>query len=100
RVQQVDGTTIEEIGEFAEPVQLQVVCRRLWETLAPTATKIGIDHVRNVGQVERALADYYEEVVAIAARLSGSSERTIREWIEKALITPTGIRGEVMQMPK
>jgi WD40 repeat protein len=100
RVQQPDGTTIEETGEFAEPVQLQVVCRRLWETLPPAAAKIGIDQVRNLGQVERALAEYYENVVAAAARRSEISERTIREWIENALITPTGIRGEAMQMPK
>ena len=99
RVQQLDGRTIEETGEFAEPVQLQVVCRRLWDMLSPTAQEISVDHVRNLGEVERALTEYYEAVVATASRLSGSAERTIREWIEGALITPTGIRGEVMQTP-
>jgi WD40 repeat protein len=99
RVQQLDGTTIEEVGEFAEPVQLQVVCHRLWDMLSPTAKEISVDHVRNLGEVERALTEYYEAVVATASRLSGRAERTIRDWIERALITPTGIRGEVMQMP-
>jgi WD40 repeat protein len=100
RIQQPDGTTTEEPGNYVEPVQLQVVCRRLWDTLPSASTTISADHVRSVGQVERALADYYEDVVATAARLSGGGERTVREWVEKALITPSGIRGEVMQTPK
>jgi hypothetical protein len=100
RVQQLDGTTTEEPGNYVEPVQLQVVCRRLWDTLPSDATTVSADHVQRVGQVERALADYYEDVVATAARLSGVGERAIREWVEKALITSSGIRGEVMQTPK
>jgi tetratricopeptide (TPR) repeat protein len=100
RVQQPDGTTTEEPGDYIEPVQLQVVCRRLWDTLPPAATAITADHVQKVGQVERALADYYEDVVAAATRLKGGGERAVREWVEKALITPSGIRGEVMHTPK
>jgi WD40 repeat protein len=97
RVQQLDGSTIEEPGEYVEPVQLQVVCRRMWETLPAGAATISLDHVLGVGRVERALADYYDDVLAAAARLPGGNERAIREWVEKGLITPTGIRGEVMQ---
>ncbi|HYK65139.1 MAG TPA: hypothetical protein VEY94_09345, partial [Patescibacteria group bacterium] len=100
RVQQPDGTTTEEPGDYIEPVQLQVVCRRLWDTLPPAATAITADHVQKVGQVERALADYYEDVVAAATRLKGGGERVVREWVEKALIAPSGIRGEVMRTPK
>ena len=100
RVQQPDGTTTEEEGAYVEPVQLQVVCRRLWDTLPAGATTVTAEHVRSVGQVERALADYYEDVVGAAAGLPGGSERAIREWVEKGLITPSGIRGEVMQTPK
>jgi WD40 repeat protein len=100
RVQQPDGTTTEEPGDYIEPVQLQVVCRRLWDTLPADATTISAEHVRTVGQVERALADYYEDVIATAAHVSGGGERAIREWVGNALITPSGIRGEVMQTPK
>jgi WD40 repeat protein len=100
RVQQPDGITTEEPGDYIEPVQLQVVCRRLWDTLPADATTISAEHVRTVGQVERALSDYYEDVVAAAARVPGGGERAIREWVENALITPNGIRGEVMQTPK
>src|ERR1700674_367643 len=100
RIQHADGTTTEEPGNYIEPVQLQVVCRRLWDTLPPAATTITADHVHSVGQVERALADYYEDVVAAAASLPGGGERAVREWVDKALITQSGIRSEMMQTPK
>jgi WD40 repeat protein len=100
RVQHSDGKVTEEPGDYVEPVQLQVVCRRLWDTLPPAAATITADHVKSVGQVARSLADYYDDVVAAAARLAGGGERAVREWVEKALITPNGIRGEVMQTPK
>jgi WD40 repeat protein len=100
RVQQPDGTVTEVPGDYVEPVQLQVVCRRLWDTLPPAATTITAEHVKGVGQVARALADYYDDVVMAAAQQADGGERAVREWVEKALITPNGLRGEVMHTPK
>ena len=36
RIQQPDGATVVAQGDYVEPVQLQVVCRRLWEGSPPT----------------------------------------------------------------
>jgi WD40 repeat protein len=100
RVQQPDGTITEEPGDYVEPVQLQVACRRLWATLPSTATKITADHVRSVGQVSLSLTDYYDDVVTAAGQVADGGERAVRQWVEKALISPNGIRSEVMQTPK
>ena len=39
RIQLADGSTEEQAGAHVEPVQLQVVCRRLWERLPPTGNR-------------------------------------------------------------
>lgn len=99
RVQQADGSTAEQPGEAIEPVQLQVVLRRLWNTLPAEAQSIEADHVKEVGQVDRALADYYADLVAGAEASAGASERSIREWIARELITEQGFRNQVPQQP-
>jgi WD40 repeat protein len=99
RVLQSDGTMAEAPGNTVEPVQLQVVCRRLWETLPSEAATIDLGHVRSVGNLDSALVDYYEAVAADAGRVVAGGERAVREWVEKSLITSSGIRGEIMQEP-
>lgn len=94
RVQRSNGTFDEVLGPFVEPVQLQVVCRRIWDALPATASRIDQEHIATAGNVDQALADYYAEQMSLAARC-GVTERTIREWIERHLITEQGIRGQV-----
>ena len=86
-------------GPYVEPVQLQVVCRRLWERLPAGATEIGTADVDAVGDVDRALADYYGERVAEVARLTGTREQAIRDWVSRRLITDQGFRAQVLQGP-
>ncbi len=100
RVQQPDGSTAEQLGPYVEPVQLQVVCYRLWEKLPADAPQIVEADVAAVGNVDRALSDYYAERVASAARETSVRERAIREWCERQLITRQGIRGQVLQGPE
>jgi WD40 repeat protein len=85
------------LGEYVEPVQLQVVCRRLWER-GVDAGRITVADVRGI-DVDRALRDYYAEKVQAAASAAGLSERTIRIWIDEKLITPDGMRDQVMNSP-
>ncbi|MBA4379925.1 MAG: hypothetical protein C0393_04450 [Anaerolinea sp.] len=99
RVQQADGTTAEVAGPFVEPVQLQVVCRRLWTKLSEGQTNITEQDVAALGDIDNALADYYASQVADVAQLSGSSERNIREWFDRKLVTVQGIRGQVLMAP-
>lgn len=97
RVQQADGALTEQRGPAIEPVQLQVVCRRLWERLPVGTTTIGLAEVEALGEVDRALGDYYDEGVARAAAAGAMSERAIRSWFDRTLITPQGLRGQVLQ---
>jgi len=93
-------------GEFVEPVQLQVVCQSLWENL-PAEWKIGpnassdgsrlitADYIERFGDVDNALACYYDRSVERAAAASEEriGEGELRRWFGTALITPTGTRG-------
>ncbi|HEY7816675.1 MAG TPA: hypothetical protein VIG29_00545, partial [Vicinamibacteria bacterium] len=94
----------EQRGLFVEPVQLQIVCRRLWKRLAETGAlsdrHIEASEVRNVvGEVDEALASYYEEHVREAAAASGVDERAIRDWVAHELIGNGGIRNQVQNGP-
>jgi WD40 repeat protein len=99
RVQRPDGVT-EALGSYVEPVQLQVACHQLWSMLPPEATEITRADVDAVGRVDQALAGYYAERVRTAAERTGLPERTIREWFEERLITPQGLRSQVLDGPE
>jgi WD40 repeat protein len=94
------GEMTTQLGPYVEPVQLQVVCLRLFEKLdlAHRADKIQIDDhdVSEVGDVNRALAQYYNERVSAIAAQTGTTERAIRAWFEDVLITKSGLRGQLM----
>jgi hypothetical protein len=93
-------------GEFVEPVQLQVVCQSLWENLpsdwksGPNASSDGsrlitAEYIQRFGDVDNALALYYDRSVQRAAAASQGriGEGELRRWFGTALITPTGTRG-------
>lgn len=92
-----DGAVERKLGASVEPVELQVVCHRLWMRRRPGADQIGEDDIDAVESVDSALADYYAAAVAEAARASGAGERRIRAWIEQVLITKRGVRSQVMR---
>ena len=98
-VQGLGDTMEEQLGPYIEPVQLQVVCLRLWEKLPPGATQVAESDIHDVGDVDRALGDYYaKRVEEIANALSVSvKERIIRDWFDQQLITPEGIRAQVLK---
>ena len=79
-VQQPDGTTAATLGQYIEPVQLQVVCRRLWDGLTPDDMTIGLDDLAAVGDVDTALRSYYADTVKAVGERAGVRERAIREW--------------------
>jgi hypothetical protein len=96
----------ETCGEFVEPVQLQVVCQSLWENLpaewkdGPDASNDGsrlitAEYIERFGDVDNALARYYDRSVERAAAASEGriGEGELRRWFGTALITPTGTRG-------
>jgi hypothetical protein len=96
-VQRTDGTVEVALGPYVEPVQLQVVCRQLWNQLSADERKIQLRHIAALGDTDRALGDYYAETVATVAEGTGVEEQLIREWCSEMLITEKGIRGQVLR---
>jgi len=97
--QRFDGSVEEQLGPHIEPVQLQVVCYRLWEKLRSLGNveQITVEHVKSLAEVDNALRSYYAEQLAAITRETDVSERAIREWFDHRLITEQGVRGQVMQ---
>lgn len=95
-------------GQYVEPVQLQVVCSRLWELwqkLPSRGTTITMENLIDVGDVSQSLGEYYAERVKNVAegeqtQKEGGSEHAIRTWFGEELIAPGGIRGMVLRVPK
>jgi len=96
QIQQPDGSIDEQPGPYVEPVQLQVVCYRLWQNLDPADTLISEEDVAQIGDVNQSLRGYYAERVVAIAEETGVPERKLREWFERKLITETGIRSQVL----
>ena len=95
-VQQADGMMKPQAGLYVEPVQLQVVCSRLWAKKPRYAgLEIREEDVKDLGDVDSALAGYYADKVKSIAEETKGKERFIREWFDRQLITEQGIRGQV-----
>jgi WD40 repeat protein len=87
--------TIDISGEFIEPVQLQVVCQKLWRALPPDVHEIDARYIEDYGDVDEALSAYYEDCIKQAAEKSGVKEGLLRRWFGEKLITSDGTRGTV-----
>lgn len=98
RAQRLDGT-VDVLGAYVEPVQLQLACTTIWARRAPGSSEITTSDGVAGGSVEQALADYYDLRVAEAARVTDVREDVIRDWFERRLITPQGLRGQVLEGP-
>ncbi|MGH3925484.1 MAG: WD40 repeat domain-containing protein, partial [Pseudonocardiaceae bacterium] len=86
-------------GPYVEPVQLQVVCERLWERPRADVMEITESDVQEVGDVDSALAGYYTEKVRLIAAETSTDERVIRAWFDRALIVEPGLRAQVLVGP-
>ncbi|MCP4540075.1 MAG: hypothetical protein GY832_23300 [Chloroflexi bacterium] len=85
-------------GPHIEPVQLQVICSQLWDNL-PEQDDYAIqwEEVKQYGDIDRALTDFYESAVTVAVDQSNVRERDIRWWFADQLITPMETRGIVLR---
>jgi WD40 repeat protein len=94
RVRKSDGTFGYSAGTSVEPVQLQVVCLRLWEKrLSDQITKQDVVNV--VVDVDTALGGYYDDKVRAIAQHTGVPERSIRDWCDRELITDGRTRDQI-----
>ena len=90
-----EGTVPQVLAPDVEPVSLQVTCRKLWDRLPKGTTLIEMVDLEAFGDVDAALGGFYENALAQVASATGISERQLRTWFDKQMITPTGGRGLV-----
>ena len=93
-----ESTEATAIGPFVEPVQLQVVCSRLWENLPEQEDRtIQWAEVEEHGHIDRALSDFYRSALDAAQAQTGASQKQVRRWFGNELITPMQTRGLVLR---
>ncbi|MCA9972212.1 MAG: hypothetical protein KC425_18445 [Anaerolineales bacterium] len=94
----VQGDARTQPGQYVEPVQLQVVCYQLWENLRHGEQQsITQQDLEELGDVDTALSQYYEQAVATAIAETQVSEVALRNWFDRQLITEAETRGIVYQ---
>lgn len=103
KVQRLDGVTTNKQGDHAEPMQLQVVCYRLWEKLGLSDNEdkkqITLKDLEDI-QVDQTLAEFYEDCLrSVTETFPAENEGKIRRWVENTLITPGETRGTVFMGP-
>lgn len=94
-----EGKEVTREGRFVEPVQLQVVCLRLWDKIVG-GEKRSI-HPDDVDQadIEQALSDYVDASIENAAQAAQMSQKVLRAWLEDNLVTSTAIRAQALREP-
>jgi WD40 repeat protein len=97
RVLDESNKVVERPGSYIEPVELQVVCERLWRSQRGDPALISLDDVQQYGKVIDALANYYADSVEKASAETKTPLRNIRQWFEQALIAEGGLRQPVPQ---
>lgn len=90
------GRTKTIVGQFVEPVQLQVICQNLWESIGADLEEIGEQHLGAFGDVDQALRVFYENAISRACR-DPDLHGVLRSWVETQLITSADTRGMVME---
>jgi WD40 repeat protein len=96
-VQQPDGSFEHQTGIYVDPLQLQVVCRRLWDRLPAQTHSIGSADLQQSGDVDYALAGYYDQCITGIAGSDLLTERRLREWFSRQLITPAATRNQLQR---
>jgi hypothetical protein len=88
---------------LVEPVQLQVLCRRLWKEKKHQGPfdEIDFKYVSELRDdyVERAMSRYYSDSISELAQGFGIQEKAVRDWFETALITEHGDRSQSNRGP-
>jgi Novel STAND NTPase 1 len=81
-------------GEYIEPVQLQIVCKRLWDRLPEDIAAIDESHLGQFGDVSDALREFYLAAVRHASQLTGYPEKLIHLGCTQ-FVTSSGTRSMV-----
>ncbi len=95
----VHGRTTPQLGQFIEPVQLQVVCYQLWESLGSQPSGPISQADLPLDYIDHCLIQFYENGLRQVARATSETELSLRQWFQEELITETGTRGTVYRGP-
>jgi len=101
------GMGVEEVrAPYVLPFQLQVMCRRLWKSLAEEKgdafNSIEPHDIEIHGDVDEALRDYYVDTIREVASQAEEPllrEGEIRDWFERQLITEQHFRTQTQANP-
>ncbi|WP_327085708.1 tetratricopeptide repeat protein [Nonomuraea sp. NBC_01738] len=91
------GSLTHGLDEHVEPVQLQVVCQAMWNKLPDDLAVITLDDVEAHADVDRTLADFYNEGITRVSARWAVTESELRGWVEEHFITELGTRGLIYQ---
>ena len=96
-VQSLDGKKKVITGSNVEPMQMQVVCHRLWNGMDEDDTVIDLIDVQKHADVVASLGAYYDEAITGITGQHQTPERAIRDWFSRKLITRDETRGQVQK---
>jgi hypothetical protein len=93
-----DEDSEDAVAEHVEPLQLQVVCSQIWDSLTAKSRSISADNLQTFGNVDDALRAYYDATIrkvmaAIKKQEINLQELAVRNWIEEKLIVTDGTRS-------
>lgn len=97
RVTDARGEESTVTADNVEPVQVQIVCSELWESLPEDARVITSSHVREYVNVDRFLANFCSRALGVVAREQKIPAGRIRSWLQEIFITELGTRGTTYQ---
>jgi Tol biopolymer transport system component len=76
-----------DLGQFVDPMMLQIFCYQLWEAVGKEPGDITDDYRQKTGGVENALRNFFAQKVREISISTGIGEFVLRNWIEKNLIS-------------
>lgn len=83
-------------GTSIEPVQLQIVCHRMYEGLPEGTKEVTLAHLQEVGDLDASVGEYFRTHMQEIAKQTEIGERVLRDWVVKSLITKGGIRTQIL----
>ena len=99
KVETITGQSLEVIGEFIEPIHLQLVCQRWWHERFITTKDTNKSNLNllpsDLTDVDKALEDFYVKCIEAAVKKTSVKEEALRRWCETNLITSSGTRSNI-----
>src|SRR5215204_4986491 len=96
KIETITGKSLEIMGEFIEPIHLQVVCQRWWhERFVSKEIKFTSHDLSDLTNVDKALEDFYLNAIHTAVSQTNVKEEDLRRWCEENLITSSGTRSNI-----